>query len=129
MERELVQFKEKILSEIQTLNNQPTLSPSELCNGKEAVEVLNAIQKYNLMSGGNYDNEYEEDSESSFRRGRNPNTGRYMSMNRHMNTNMGRSGHSIKDRAKANLEKMYDETSSPHEQQEIDRIMQMIDNA
>lgn len=66
----------------------------------------------NYRDGRSYDN-YHGDS---YRRGRSPVTGRYISRGQYDD---GYSGHSIKDRMVAKLEDMYDEAKTDHERQTV----------
>ena len=64
-----------------------------------------------------YDGSYNGDS---YRRGRSPVTGRYISRgDDHMSYRDGYSGHSIKDRMVARLEDMIDEAKTDHERQMV----------
>ena len=84
---------------------------------------------------------------TSTRRGRSPTTGRFVSrdgspegnsyergysegysdaMYDRRSEDMGRSGHSIKDRMVDSLEQMYDRTSSDHERQVVDKWIKKI---
>ena len=69
--------------------------------------------------GGSYrnyrdDRSYDNYHGDSYRRGRSPVTGRYISRGQYDD---GYSGHSIKDRMVARLEDMYDEAKTDHERQ------------
>ncbi len=74
------------------------------------------------------ENSYSDDG-NSYRRGRSATTGRYISRDaaphfeggtsRRFYDGGGYSGHSIKDRMVAQLEKMYDEAQSEHERQTV----------
>ena len=81
---------------------------------------------YNDRSYGDYSNRrYYHDSYGddgmyrgdSYRRGRSPVTGKYISRGHYDD---GYSGHSIKDRMVAKLESMYDEAKTDHERQTVD---------
>ena len=64
-----------------------------------------------------YDDSYRGDS---YRRGRSPVTGRYISRGEdNMSYHDGYSGHSIKDRMVARLEDMMDEAKTDHERQTV----------
>ena len=91
------------------------------------------------------ENEY---SENSYRRGRSRTTGRYMSRDnsndyydnsgrnyrdsgnssRRYNDSSGYSGHSLKDRMIAKLEEMLDDTQSRHEEQFINQWIDRLAN-
>lgn len=103
----------------------------------------------NSYNGGNPYNYYDEGNNNagnSYRRGRSATTGRYVSrdsapyvdgyssrrfygfktvngMNEH-----GYSGHSIKDRVIAQLEKMYDEAQTEHERQTVSDVIRQINS-
>jgi hypothetical protein len=72
-----------------------------------------------------YDESYHGDS---YRRGRSPVTGRYISRGEdHMSYRDGYSGHSIKDRMVAQLENMYDQAKSEHERQIVDEWIKRLE--
>ncbi len=108
------------------------------------LEKIHQIQE----GGGSYDDYSRsrsyDDEGNSYRRGRSSVTGRYISrdamphfdgntsrrfydgeMSRHGN---GYSGHSIKDRMIAQLEKMYDEAQTEHERSLVDNWIRRISN-
>lgn len=85
--------------------------------------------------------EYGYDAEHSYRRGRSPMTGRYVSRDALPHADgystrrfydgeptraNGYSGHSIKDRMVAQLEKMYDDAQSDHERHVVDTWVRRI---
>ena len=110
----------------------------------------NSYNSYNSYGGqgsyhipNSYDN-YSNDEvsrfyrdDNSYRRGRSATTGRYVSRDDGYSTrryygagnNDGYSGHSIKDRMVAALEKMYDEAQTEHERQYMDDWIRRLENA
>lgn len=123
------------------------MNAAELDVLTKAVCTIDKIQQIQ-EGGGSYDDysrnrSYDEDG-NSYRRGRSSVTGRYISrdavphfdgstsrrfydgeMSRHGN---GYSGHSIKDRMIAQLEKMYDEAQTEHERSLVDTWIRRISN-
>lgn len=99
-------------------------------NGLSAADVAAVMGNNNGFGFGNdgsgrryyhdsygYDESYHGDS---YRRGRSPVTGRYISRGEdHMSYRDGYSGHSIKDRMVARLEDMMDEAKTDHERQTV----------
>ena len=94
------------------------------------------------MSRNSYRNEMynpmheREYAEGSYRRGRSPVTGQYVSRDGGSSNrgyydgnsrNSGYSGHSMRDRAIAKLEGMYDEAKTDHERQFLDECIKMIE--
>lgn len=69
---------------------------------------------YRSHDRGSYQNDYYHGG--SYRRGRSPVTGRYISRGAYDD---GYSGHSIMDRMVAKLESMYDEAQTDHERQTV----------
>lgn len=132
-----------------------------------AIEKINQIENaekyseysrnsYNSYNGGNsnnsygsynapnsYDNYYDRDvssfyrDDNSYRRGRSPYTGRYVSRDDGYSTRRyydaenrnGYSGHSIKDRMIDALEKMYDTAQTEHERQTVNEWIRILENA
>ena len=78
-------------------------------------------RSYGDYSGRHYYHDSYGENEmyrgDSYRRGRSPVTGRYISRGHYDD---GYSGHSIKDRMVAKLESMYDEAKTDHERQTVD---------
>ena len=102
----------------------------------------NAYRSYNPMMR----DEYDYAAEASYRRGRSPITGQYVSRDGGGSSrgsyadssssrryydgsskNSGYSGHSMRDRAIAKLEGMYDEARTEHERQFLDECIKMIE--
>ena len=124
------------------------MNAAELDILTKAVCTLDKIQQ--IKEGNSYDeysrnrsydsNSYDGDG-NSYRRGRSSVTGRYISRDamphyagetsrRFYDGNMSRgngySGHSIKDRMIASLEKMYDEAQTEHERTLVDNWIRRI---
>lgn len=119
------------------------MNAAELDVLTKAVCTLEKIQQIQ-EGGGSYDdysrNSYDEEG-NSYRRGRSAITGRYVSRDvmpdyegstsrryydgdRHS----GYSGHSIKDRMIAQLEKMYDDAQTEHERNLVNNWIRRISN-
>ena len=114
--------REAVEDVIKDITSKKDVSPARL---EVLMKSLCALDTINSMK--QKDKEY---SENSYRRGRSRTTGRYMSRDnsnnyydgnssRRYNDSSGYSGHSIRDRAIAKLEEMFDETQSKHEEQFI----------
>ena len=88
----------------------------------------------NNSFSSNENNSY--DSGNSYRRGRSATTGRYVSRDSAPHAEGysshrfydGYSGHSIKDRMVAQLEKMYDEAQTEHEKQTVNDWIRRLDS-
>ena len=115
-----------LYKELDKIAEKGDITPSELQNAKMAVCTINEIRK---MKDGTIDDGYSGaygysiyPHGHSYAPNRSRVTGRFMNSRDGMYSrdnsydNM-RSGHSIKDRMISKLESMYDEASSPHEQQ------------
>ncbi len=116
-----------------------------VCTIEKIKQIEDDGNSYNNYSRHNsYDaNSYDDDG-GSYRRGRSAITGRYVSRDavprfdgntsrRFYDGNMsqngnGYSGHSIKDRMIAQLERMYDEAQSDHERQIVNEWIRRIDS-
>ena len=122
-----------------------SMSAAELDVLTKAVCTIEKIKQ--IEDGGNSYDEYPQnynsyENDNSYRRGRSPITGRYVSrdaMPRYEGTSSrrfydgemsqngnGYSGHSIKDRMVAQLEKMYDEAQTDHERQVVNDWIRRI---
>lgn len=136
-----------IESEIDQIVAAGTISPSEVKVVCDAIGLMLKTKEYEDWLAG-------EDMGSSYRRGRSPVTGRYVSrsrgdyyepnrMSRHDGTHIrgsyGRaydmdmydqdySGHSIKDRMVAKLENMVDMAQSDYERQEVLNAIKTIES-
>lgn len=96
----------------------------------------NSYGVYDNYSNGDVSRFYRDDN--SYRRGRSATTGRYVSRDDGYSTrryydggernNGGYSGHSIKDRMVAQLEKMYDEAQTEHERQYMNNWIRLLEN-
>lgn len=124
---------EKDLKElVETIIKKGTISSEEVKKATDAVRLMLKVKEYEdcLMEEqmGGYSGAM--DGDRSYRRGRNPMNGQYVSRNYgpsygtpHMNVSYGDpymngySGHSIKDRAIANLENMMGEAGNEYERQ------------
>ena len=89
---------EDVIKDITSKNNISPAQLEHLANALCIVEKLNSIE---LQDNGYSANSYKRNN------------------SRRYNDSNGYSGHSIKDRMISNLEKMFDETHSEHEQQLI----------
>lgn len=78
---------------------------------------------YRNHDRGSYHNDYYHGD--SYRRGRSPVTGRYISRGHED----GHSGHSIMDRMIASLESMYDEAKTDHEKQTVSEWINRLRNS
>ena len=113
---------ETIEDVIKDITSKKDINPAQLEHLSKAVCIIDKLKSMQQQ-----ENEY---SESSYRRGRSRTTGRYMSRDnsnnyydgnssRRYNDSSGYSGHSMKDRMIAKLEEMFDEAQSRHEEQFI----------
>ena len=130
---------ETIEDVIKDITSKKDISPAQLEHLSKSVCIIEKLKSMQQQ-----ENEY---SENSYRRGRSRTTGRYMSRDnsnnyydgnsnrnyrdsgnssRRYNDSSGYSGHSMKDRMIAKLEEMFDDAQSKHEeqylQQWIDRL-------
>lgn len=96
----------------------------------------NSTSSYDNYSNGEVSRFYR-DADNSYRRGRSYTTGRYVSRDDGYSTRRfydagnsnGYSGHSIKDRMIAQLEKMYDEAQTEHERQYMNEWIRRLENS
>ena len=113
---------ETIEDVIKDITSKKDINPAQLEHLSKAVCIIDKLKSMQQQ-----ENEY---SENSYRRGRSRTTGRYMSRDnsnnyydgnssRRYNDSSGYSGHSMKDRMIAKLEEMFDEAQSKHEEQFI----------
>lgn len=132
-------IKERLMSEVEILTKKQPMSKEDVCCLGEVVDMLKDIATIEAMD--KYGDEYMEDRYSgdpyirfprmsygdhhmdgdSYRRGRSPSTGRYVSMDDRPMHNDMRSGHSIDDRMIDALERMYDTAETEHERRKIDQ--------
>ena len=113
---------ETIEDVIKDITSKKDISPAQLEHLSKSVCIIEKLKSMQQQES--------EFSENSYRRGRSRATGRYMSRDnsnnyydgnssRRYNDANGYSGHSIRDRAIAKLEEMFDEAQSRHEEQFI----------
>ena len=112
----------------------------------EKIKQIEDAENYSEQSRNSYnsyDNYLNDDvsrfyrNDNSYRRGRSATTGRYVSRDDGYSTRRyydagnsnGYSGHSIKDRMVAALEKMYDEAQTEHERQYMNDWIHRLENA
>ena len=116
-------------SELDQIIASGTINPSEVKVVTDAVCLMLKTKEYEDWLSG-------EDEGSSYRRGRSPVTGRYVSRsygerhNEPYNIDMydrEYSGHSIKDRMVAKLETMVDMAKSDYERQEVINAIRTIE--
>ena len=121
---------ETIEDVIKDITSKKDISPAQLEHLSKSVCIIEKLKSMQQQ-----ENEY---SENSYRRGRSRTSGRYMSRDnsndyrdsgnssRRYYDSSGYSGHSLKDRMIAKLEEMFDDAQSKHEeqylQQWIDRL-------
>ena len=111
---------------IKDITSKKDITPAQLEHLSKAVCIIDKLKSLQQQ-----ETEY---SENSYRRGRSRTTGRFMSRDydnsnrnyrdnvnssRRYNDASGYSGHSIRDRAIAKLEEMFDDAKSQHEEQFI----------
>ena len=146
--RAFQQIKYKVEDVIRDLTNKKDVSLHDLealTKSVCLVEKINELEEGGNVEGGGYSERgmsrhYPMDyAEGSYRRGRNPVTGQYVSRDgggsrdsshRYYDggsRNSGYSGHSMRDRAIAKLEGMYDEARTDHERQFLDECIRMIE--
>lgn len=116
-------LEEKALKDLETLADKGDINPTEWQRVKEVVCILKDMCECKEGMEDGYSSDRMPGYSS--RRGRSMTTGRYISrdydpsyMGPDYNAR-GYSGHSIKDRMIANLEKMMDEASSEYERETI----------
>ena len=127
MEKEYMKRLSQLIEmELDQLSTKGSLSPSEVCAAKEAVELLKEMKEYKEMCDDEMG--YSERSGRGRMYSYNPDMygygwyamdgGRYN--NRQYSMDRGQySGHSIKDRMIDRLERMVDEAQSEYERKEI----------
>ena len=128
-------LKERLMSEVDTLTKKQPMRKDDVCCLGEIVDMLKDISTIEAMD--RYGDEYVEDRYSgtpyvhiphmdSYRRGRYPSTGRYVSMDSRPMHDDRYSGHSIDDRMIDALERMYDTAETEHERRKIDQLIAEI---
>lgn len=141
MKETLESLKQTLKKELKKIADKGDMTPSELDNAYKAFCLYQMVEERLMLETGiagigegysgryyrdgmNYEmpDPYYHDGGSSYRRGRNPMNGQYVSRD----YGNGRSGHSIKDRMIANLEAMVDQASSDYERQQILREIEKM---
>ena len=127
-------LREAAEKDLRKLAEKPDISSTEWANAKT---LLSAMCKMNQLEERSYDGDsysyriphISMERDMSTRRGRNPKTGRYVSMdNRPYYYDDGMSGHSITDRMVDLIERMYDSAETEHERRELDKWISRIRN-
>lgn len=130
----LKKCKEKLAEEMMQLLEKQPLTKDDVCLIGELADAIKDISTAEGMDA--YGVKYLDADESygvrmprisyggqimdeSYRRGRSPSTGRYVSMAEHPRYEGGYSGHSINDKMIASLEKLMDKAESDYERQQI----------
>ena len=110
---------EILYNNLRKINDKKDITPQELDNVKDIATVMAKMSEVEAMNSGDFTSYYNLDSEMNMSRaphyrvhmsnsrGRDHNTGRYISL------------HSIDDRMIANLENMMDNAGSDYERQRI----------
>lgn len=128
MEKVLTDLKHLLEEELRKIVDKNDISPTELENATKAVCLMQKVQELEEWPSEEEMDEYYSRRGSyhgnSYRRGRDYDTGRYVSRNDGRTPNSYRhmddmSHHSIKDRMIASLENMMDEAGSEYEQNQI----------
>ncbi len=132
MRKKLEKFNSVLEKELETELDKiiaaGTINPTEVKNVTDAVCLMLKIKEYeewleSEMDG--YSSAMPMQPNHSYRRGRNPMNGQYVSRaaympsmsNRYYMNDAGYSGHSIHDRAIANLENMMNDAGNDYERQ------------
>ena len=110
-----------VAKELKKINAKPEMNATDL---KAATDAVCLLEKTANIQNGDFSDEYSEAAYSSnggsYRRMRNPMTGRYMSYDD------GRSGHSVHDRMIAALEGLMDTAKSDYDRETISNGIRMI---
>lgn len=129
---EYAQSIDLMLKELRKINSKGDLTKEELCMIKEIADTVNKMLIGMAMDeegSGSY-SEYYEDDMVSHARGRDANTGRYISRRgmsrRHSYDNMNVSRHSIEDRMVAALEDQMDYAKTDYEKQMVGNVINKI---
>lgn len=141
----LMELQDLLMSELKKITAKKDINPTELDNAKKAVCTIKDIEELMAMVDGmsegysnsrsmmpsrDYDVRFGR-MKGSYRRGRDSDTGRYVSRrgsyNDYSMMEDGYSGHSIKDRMIAKLESMYDEAKTEHERQVVDQWISRLE--
>lgn len=123
-----------VTDELRDLFSHRSPSPTEIKNAKEAVCLLKEAHelKVSLMMEENADSYYSRSysrGNNSYMRGRDADTGRYMSRDNRMRQSYDsmESGHSIDDRLIASIEDMMDSAKTEYEKQRLSDWIQRIE--
>lgn len=142
----LRKLDEVVTKELEKMVAKGEMSPSEFKASQEAVCLLKDIRECEAMDAENMNG---EPMGNSYRRGRSPMTGQYVSRNAmepnwsnngmypdhmnsygngHMNSyGNGYSGHSIKDRMISRLEGMMDEAKTDYERRTVEDFIHRLE--
>ena len=140
MEKVLTDLKHLLEDELRKIVEKNDISPVELENATKAVCLMQKVQEIEEWPSDDEMNDYYSRRGSygghmgSYRRGRDADTGRYvsrrdgrMSRRDRMEMDDGYSGHSIKDRMIARLEEMMDEAGGEHERETINDWIERLE--
>ena len=140
-------MKEKTQETFDYYSKKENWEPADLKCAKEAAELYDMLQTIQMNTGvwenmkrtGDYSFgrmphvSYGHDMDS-YARGRDANTGRYMSRgeryydDRHHGHDYGYSTHSVKDQAIQKLESLMDTAESEYEREEIHKMIKKIES-
>lgn len=131
MENTLTKLQDLLTKELDKIADKGDITPAELQNVETAMCVLKKVMEVQDII---YEDGYSKARYSvhgSYRRGRDHNTGRYVS--RHDGRTPGHvedgySQHSIKDRMIANLESMMDSSGSDYERETIEEWINRLES-
>ena len=132
MEKVFVKLEDLLVDEVEKVISKNDINPANLDALGKAVDIIKDVETIMAMQQAGYDG-YSETMPhghitSSYARGRDANTGRYISRRSSMHHGEdGYSAHSIKDRMIANLESLYDEAGGEHEKQIIDQWINRLE--
>ena len=140
MSKELIEvfdmMDDIVTDELRDLFSHRSPSTTEIKNAKEAVCLLKEAHelKVSIMMEENADDYYSRDYRNdgySYRRGRDSNTGRYVSRDNRMRQSYDEmaSGHSINDRLIASIEDMMDMAKTDYEKQELSNWIKRIERS
>ena len=110
---------EILYNNLRKINDKKDITPQELDNVKDIATVMAKMSEVEAMNSGDFTSYYNLDSEMNMSRA--PHYRVHMSNSRGRDHNTGRyiSRHSIDDRMIANLESMMDNAGSDYERQRI----------
>lgn len=117
---ELDHMQDLLVKEVRKVNQKNDLTPQELNNLSTALDVMEKKFKLDrMLEEGNYEydakhSEHMDPMYDSYRRGRSPMTGRYVSR------------HSLSDRAVSMLESLMDKNPGEWEQRKINEWINEI---